>query len=423
MAKKRVEKPKHKPTKRQLSRWQRQKRRQKIILGIGISVVIAALGLVTAGVYFQWYLPEVRPFRETVIEVNDTKFNMGYYIDALKFHLGDQPPQYIQYFLDPVVESIQQNELIRQETLELGITVSDDEVKEKIKSDNLPDNQAVRDTIRAQLLIQKLRDEYFELQVPVSAEQRYVMAMFVESGSQADDIRGRLEDGEDFGEIAGELSLDSFTQMNNGDMGWRPSGVLNGLLNTSILDDLIFGYQVEILSHPIYDSDKSKDLGYWLVQVLEKKAEPEEAHVQGIMLASEEEAQTVISRLETGEDFVELAEEFSQRWSDIDGADLGWLTPGGMSQAFDDFVFNTDTELNTTSEPILGESTTTQGGYWLFRVEDSDNREISDEDRDLLVDQALNDWLASLLDDPENDIASYLDEEMWEFAIAKILET
>ena len=422
MAKERVEKPKHKPTKRQLSRWQRQKRRQRIILGIGISVVIAALGLVTAGVYFQWYLPEVRPFRETVIEVNDTKFNMGYYIDALKFHLGDQPPQYIQYFLDPIVESIQQNELIRQEALELGITVSDKEVKEKIKSDNLPDNQAVRDTIRAQLLVQKLRDEYFELQVPVSVEQRYVMAMFVESRSQADDIRGRLENGEDFGEIAGELSLDSLTRGKNGDLGWRPRGVLNGLLNTSILDDLIFGYQVGILSHSIYDSDKSKDLGYWLIQVLERKTEPEETHVQAMMLSSEEEAQTVISRLEAGGDFVELAEEFSQRWSDIDGADLGWLTPGGMSQSFDDFVFNPEVELNTTSEPILDESTTTQGGYWLFRVDDSDNREISDEDRDLLVDQAQNDWLTSLLDDPENDIASYLDEEMREFAVDKVLE-
>ena len=72
MAKKRIEKPKRKPTKRQLSRWQKQKRRQRLIVSIGTSVVIIALGLLVAGIYFQWYLPQEKPFKETVVEVNDT---------------------------------------------------------------------------------------------------------------------------------------------------------------------------------------------------------------------------------------------------------------------------------------------------------------------------------------------------------------
>ena len=76
MAKKRVEEPKGKFTKRQLSRWQQQKRRQRIIVSIGISVITVVIGLVIAGIYFGWYLTEYKPLKQIVVEVNDTKFNM-----------------------------------------------------------------------------------------------------------------------------------------------------------------------------------------------------------------------------------------------------------------------------------------------------------------------------------------------------------
>ncbi len=387
--------------------------------------MIAALTLVSAGLYYQWYLPEVKPLGETVIEVNDTRFNMDYYIKALKFQVGDQYTQLVQYFLDPVVESIQQNELIRQEAQELGISVSDEEVDEELKSLDLPlDNPAIRDIYRARLIVTKLEEEYFELQVPVSAEQRHLMAIFLESQSRADEVWNRLLAGEDFGELASELSLDSLTREEGGDLGWRPKGVLNGLLDTSLeeLDELIFGYPVGVTSDPIYDEAKIKDIGYWLVQVLERKEEPEEAHVQVMLLASEEEAQDISDRLGEGEDFAQLAEEFSQWWSDADKADMGWIAPGDMGQAFDDFVFNPETELNTTSSPIRDEAEITEGGYWLFKVLDGDTREISDEDRDVLVAQARNDWLELIWDDPESNVISYLDDEMREFVINKVIE-
>jgi parvulin-like peptidyl-prolyl isomerase len=188
------------------------------------------------------------------------------------------------------------------------------------------------------------------------------------------------------------------------------------------LDELIFGYTIGATSDPVYDEAKTKDIGYWLVQVLEMKEEPKEAHVQVMLLSSEEEAQDILDRMEEGEDFVQLAEEFSQIWSDANKADLGWVAPGDMGQAFDDFVFNPETELNTTSSPIKDETEITEGGYWLFKVLESDTREISEEDRDILVAPIINEWLVSLWDDPEDNIDSYLDEEMREFAINKVLE-
>jgi parvulin-like peptidyl-prolyl isomerase len=421
--KKKIERPKRKPTKRQLSHWQKQKRRQRFILGIGISVIIAALGLVGAGIYYQWYVPQEKPLKETVIEVNDTRFDMAYYIDNLKYQLEGLSPELVSYYLDIIAEGIQQNELIRQEALELGITISDTEVKEEIKNGELPDNRAVRDIIRVQLLIQKLREGYFNEQVPVSAEQRHIIAMFLEGEGQVKEVRDRLDNGEDFGQLAGELSLDSYTKENNGDLGWRPEGIIDRLLQTSVLEEYVFSYTVGEVVAPVCDVEKTKELGYWLIEVIERNEETGEANVQAMMLPSEEEAQMIVSRLSGGEDFAELAGEYSQSWSEEDGADLGWLAEGEVSDAFSEFVFNPETELNTVSEPIRDEDISTKGGCWLFEVLDSGVREISDEDRDVLIEQAMQDWLGSLLEDPENIVLSYLNDEMREFAMSKFSES
>ncbi len=420
MVKKKVEKPKGKVTRRQLSRWQQQKKRQRIIISIGISVIAVVTGLVIAGIYYGWYLAEYKPLKQTVIEVNSTKFNMDYYIKALKYHTGGQAVQYIEFLLEPILESIERNELIRQRALELGISISDKEVDDELKNRDLPRNQAVSDIIRAQLLLDKLRQEYFELQLPLSTEQRQIMAMFLESQSQVAEVTARLEAGEDFSQLAGELSLDSLTKENNGDLGWRPKGVLAELLNTSVFEDFIFSSEIGILSQPLYDEEKPRSLGYWLIQVIERKADPEEVHAQAILLASEEEAQSIKARLEAGEDFATLASELSQLpGADEDSGDLGWLTPGSTSQAISDFVFDSETELGIISEPISDETTSTSGGYWLFKIMGSGNKVISDEDRNSLVSQAINDWLASLMDDTENKVISYLDDEMRAFAVGK----
>ena len=110
MAKKKVGKPKREVTKRQLSHWQRQRRRQRIILGLGIFIVAAVLGIMGAG----WYISYYQPRHQIVIRVNNTEFNMDYYIKALRFYGRGQPVQYMQFMADEVVKLIEQNELVRQ---------------------------------------------------------------------------------------------------------------------------------------------------------------------------------------------------------------------------------------------------------------------------------------------------------------------
>ena len=412
MAKKRkIEKPRREFTRHQLSQWQRQKRRQRIVFGIGISIIVAVLGILGAG----WYINQYQPLQQTVIRVNDTEFNMNYYIKMLKYYGEGYSP-------DEVVRVIEQVELIRQGAMQLGVTVSDSEVDDELKERDPPLSKDYRDLVRAEMLISKLRDGYFEQQVPLSAEQRHIMAMFLESESQAAEVRARLESGEDFGKLAEELSLENLSRSESGDLGWRPRDILPGTMGTSILEEHAFSSEVGVLSQPIYDEAKFKRLGYWLIEVLEMEEEPEEAHVQAILLGSEEEAQSAKARLEAGEDFAALAEELSQHYySKENGGDLGWLPPGVMSPAFDEFVFDSEVKLETISEPVRDETAVTKGGYWLLKVlEKEDNRKISDDDRDLLKTKALDEWGTSLWDDPENEIENYLDSEKKAWAIERL---
>ena len=429
--KKKVEKPKREVTKRQLSQWEQQKKRRRLFLILGISVIAVAAGITGRG----FYITQYQPMHETVIRVNDTEFNMGYYVKMLELY-GKGQPDYLPYLADQVVTDIERNELIRQGAEDLGVMASNSEINEELRSFDPSSSKDYRDLARTNILVSKLLDEYFDQWVPKFAGQRHIMAMFLESESQATEVRARLKNGEDFGELAGELSLESLSQTENGDLGWHPYGILSGMGGFSIVDDYAFTLMVGSLSQPLYDEARTKNVGYWLVKVLDKdgaeaeaeaeveveREEEAEFELQVMLLGSEQEAQEVITRLESGEDFGELAKELSQHSeSKEDGGDLGWLASSEINPVYQDFVLSV--EPGTLSEPIKDEAVTTKGGYWLVEVlDEDDNRQVEDSDRDFFKQKALDEWVSSLWDNPENEVESYLDDEKKAWAIDKAMQ-
>ena len=196
MAKKKRRQHKWEPTKHQLSRQQQQKKRQRLFLIIGISVMSVVAGIIGGG----WYRDEYLPRQELVIRVNDTEFNMGYYLDMLKIQgepylqacEAGQAEIYMQLMADEVERFIQENELMRQAALGFGIEVTNREINEALKESDPPLSRDYWELMEHDLLVQKLLDEHFELEVPMSGEQRHIMAMFLESESQAVSARARL---------------------------------------------------------------------------------------------------------------------------------------------------------------------------------------------------------------------------------------
>jgi parvulin-like peptidyl-prolyl isomerase len=114
----------------------------------------------------------------------------------------------------------------------------------------------------------------------------------------------------------------------------------------------------------------------------------EQVHARHILVETEEEAQAVLARLEAGEDFVDLAKEFSTDESNKeDGGDLGWFPRGVRTPAFEEAAFAL--QPGETSDIVQ-----TSFGYHIIQVEERDpDRELEPSFLERRQASALSDWL------------------------------
>lgn len=122
-------------------------------------------------------------------------------------------------------------------------------------------------------------------------------------------------------------------------------------------------------------------------------AEPsKEFSAAHILVATEDEAKELITKLEGGADFAELAKEFSTGPSGPGGGDLGWFGPGMMVKPFEDAVMVL--EKGAVSAPVQ-----TQFGWHVVKL--NDTRMVGapelDEVRAELVSQIENDAVEAAL--------------------------
>ncbi len=122
-----------------------------------------------------------------------------------------------------------------------------------------------------------------------------------------------------------------------------------------------------------------------------------------ILVEDEETAQEVLSKLEGGESFADLAAEYSIDTSNKDNRGcLGWFGKGAMVPAFEEVVFSL--EIGEISEPIQ-----TQYGWHIIQVLGHEERPVSQDTYQQLKDQTFRDWLAEKRQEYEPEIA-----ENWE---------
>jgi parvulin-like peptidyl-prolyl isomerase len=394
-------------TRRRLAQWQRQQRRQRFTFISGGVVIIAIILIVLAG----WYVSDYRPMHRTVIRVNDTEFNMGYLVSALRvIGVGQSEGDY-QDMVDNIVSEVERSEIIRQGAAVLGVSVSDADAEARLTSLNITVNKATIDLARSQLLSENLQQGYFNTQVPQTAAQANIQAMFLESQSQAAEIRDRLLGSENFTALAGEYSLDSYSKSKRGDIGWHPKDIFAVMLGSPVPGDYAFGAEAGSLSPPLSDN-KSKPLGYWLINILEKdSADATDAQVQALLLGSQAEALGIRERLVAGDNVTALAKEFSQNeQSQKNGGEMGVVSEGEVSTAFDSFVFDKAAQVREWSFPVSDNTVTTTGGCWLVDVlEKADDRQIDSTDRNYLISKVYSEWVKALWDEAGNKIESYLE--------------
>jgi parvulin-like peptidyl-prolyl isomerase len=397
----RVDENKTRPKKGRLNQREREGRMQRFVLLAGTIVIVSVIALVGSGYYFTQY----RPLHQLIFRVNDREFDMAYYVSAYQFYGTGQE----------VIELVEQNELIRQAAEKLGISVSDDESKAEAEKRKIPVNNMTTTFIKAELLTNKLLDEYFDGKIPVSTVQREAMAMFLESEKQAKEIKDRLTGGEDFKKLAAQYSLDKTTKDASGYLDWHPNGIFSAMLGTSVFDDAVFKAEIGVLSAPIADVIKSKSLGYWLMKLVDRQ--DDQAHVLAILAPDEETAKNVRARIAAGEDFMAVAKEVSQLPGAKDGSDLGYIKKGDRGATFDDFAFKPEVAVGTLGQVVRDDQVQTRGGYWLIQVltEDKD-KTLSQVDRSALKNKTYYEWVASLWADKNNKVENFLTDELKQWA-------
>ena len=141
MAKKNRERKPREVTKRQLSRWQQQRKREHLVRSLGIFIIVAALLVSGTG----WYISKSLPMNKPVITVNDTNFDMDYYIGMLKYYGEGQTSLTLSFQAREIERTIKQNELVRLGALALDTSVSRDVVDAKLSSRPLSLSRHFRD--------------------------------------------------------------------------------------------------------------------------------------------------------------------------------------------------------------------------------------------------------------------------------------
>jgi foldase protein PrsA len=252
-----------------------------VAVGVLIAVALGVIGYA----FLSDYVDKQRRPGSTAIQVEDTHFRLDYFSNRLKMYVGQfggqgtdaaQPAS----ALPAVADTLIQEEIVLRFAGELKVTANEQEVTEGIasrigvKTDDpnftLSFQQEVvrsqlsedeyRRMVEASVLADKLRTE-FEKQVPTTADSAHFRQILVGSDAKAQEIRDKLEAGEDFAALAAENSLDTATKDTGGDVGWVPKGVLD-----ASLEELIFPLNPkELTTIPIAQ-------GVFVVEMLEKDA-------------------------------------------------------------------------------------------------------------------------------------------------------
>lgn len=120
------------------------------------------------------------------------------------------------------------------------------------------------------------------------------------------------------------------------------------------------------------------------------KAANEQVWARHILVADEATAKDIIAKLQDGEDFAELARQFSTDGSASNGGDLGWFGKGAMVAEFETAAFALKNPGDFTTTPVQS-----QFGYHIIQLIAKQDRPLSAEEYQSAKDAAFQEWLTS----------------------------
>lgn len=249
-----------------------------------VSVVIAVILIIGGIFYYQSY---IAPFQRVVITVDKTVIRMGYFLK--RAHLtGNDPATVLQQLtyeqiikleapgfiveptpqdIDTALRNIAGSDSSANVTANVTTNLTDNQFKEwyrqQLKATGLSDTE-FKEMLRTNLLAYGLQ-QYLAQKVPTTGEQVHLNVIEVANSSDASKAEARIKAGESFATVAADVSIDTQTKGNGGDLGWVPRGVYPSY------DQTIFGLGTGEVSDPVaVDPTTPTSNPYLLFMVSEK---------------------------------------------------------------------------------------------------------------------------------------------------------
>ena len=250
--------------------------------GIIIASILVALILIIGG--FSLYGNYIAPFQRTIISVDDVPVSMDYFLKRTRL-AGADPME--------MLEILTQEMIIRQQAPLYGITVSEDDILQELRTVARGDSESISERefeewYRQQLNESELsEDEYRELitlrvmtirlyeylaeRAPTVATQLYLHGIRLENYRVAQKTRERWQNGENFTALAQELSLDEEAKERGGEIGWIPRGILGDRI-----DGIIFAVEPGEVTIPIPVDQVPTDESEFYLFLVSERAESRE---------------------------------------------------------------------------------------------------------------------------------------------------
>jgi parvulin-like peptidyl-prolyl isomerase len=222
-----------------------------------ITLVVVALGIVAYGFAADYRADQRRP-GSTALRIDDTSYTVRYYTERLRMYVNQfggptsdfaQPSSAFPAVSRQLIEeaailrfaeeegvTATEEDVNEEIATRLGITTDDEEFDDRVLEEAARTNLSLEEYltfVEATVLRGKLLEK-FTNDVPETAESVHYRQIQVANQEEADAVRLRIEEGEDFEELAAELSLDEGTKDDGGDMGWAPRGVLDRALEQTL---------------------------------------------------------------------------------------------------------------------------------------------------------------------------------------------
>jgi hypothetical protein len=347
-------------TRKQVSRAKREARIQRwLLIGTGITVAIVA-----AVVAFAFINEQVLEPRRIVATINNETITVAQFQEQVQFdvytQLGGQSPSsfgidgatFAKYMLDAMVEQA----LIRQKATEMGVTVSQADIDEQVQlyfgydageqeptSTSFPTQPATQAPTETATFVYTVTPSPTMTTVP--GETPTLTPTLTPTPRRKPTVTPTPSPQP----TPTPLTEEDFK--NNLAENAKTVSEATGISEARVKELIAVQAEATLLRDRLVEALQ--------IEVDDIKTMIHSAHIQ---VTSEEEANAVIERLNSGEDFEELAAELSTDTTNAyKGGDVGWYGPGEKEEAYEQIALST---------PIgqIGGPIETQFGWHLIKV-------------------------------------------------------